>query len=106
MRSSNEIGSDGLYNFISAIRVASSDAALGKESWSSLMMKFIQRNVTKTHASNINTFQSPNHGPLGVLTKTECNFIIIHIDKLPLNQLIINLKVPLIKAYMEWKVTY
>ena len=45
MRSSNEIGSDGLYNFISAIRVASSDAALGKESWSSLMMKFIQREM-------------------------------------------------------------
>ena len=65
MRSSNEIGSDGLYNFISSIRVASSSDANDK----GVMVVFndeihIARNVTKTHTSNINTFQSPNQGPL------------------------------------------
>ena len=58
MRSSNEIGSDGLYNFISAIRVASSSEANHK----GVMVVFndeihTARNVTKTHTSNINTFQ-------------------------------------------------
>ncbi|MEJ7548001.1 asparaginase, partial [Staphylococcus hominis] len=61
MRSSNEIGSDGLYNFISSIRVASSSDANDK----GVMVVFndeihTARNVTKTHTSNINTFQSPN----------------------------------------------
>ena len=42
MRSSNEIGSDGLYNFISAIRVASSNDASGKGVMVVLMMKYIQ----------------------------------------------------------------
>ena len=70
MRSSNEIGSDGLYNYISAIRVASDEKARHK----GVMVVFndeihTARNVTKTHTSNTNTFQSPNHGPLGVLTK-------------------------------------
>lgn len=73
MRSSNEIGSDGLYNYISAIRVASDEKARHK----GVMVVFndeihTARNVTKTHTSNTNTFQSPNHGPLGVLTKDAC----------------------------------
>lgn len=67
MRSSNEIGSDGLYNYISAIRVASDEKARHK----GVMVVFndeihTARNVTKTHTSNTNTFQSPNHGPLGI----------------------------------------
>jgi len=75
MRSSNEIGADGLYNFISAIRVASSDEA--REN--GVMVVFndeihTARNVTKTHTSNINTFQSPNQGPLGILTKDNIHF--------------------------------
>ena len=59
MRSSNEIGSDGLYNYISAIRVASDEKARHK----GVMVVFndeihTARNVTKTHTSNTNTFQS------------------------------------------------
>lgn len=74
MRSSNEIGSDGLYNYISAIRVASDE----KARHNGVMVVFndeihTARNVTKTHTSNTNTFQSPNHGPLGVLTKIVFN---------------------------------
>ncbi|MBU5270908.1 asparaginase [Staphylococcus caprae] len=101
MRSSNEIGSDGLYNFISAIRVASSDAALGK----GVMVVFndeihTARNVTKTHTSNINTFQSPNHGPLGVLTKDRVQFHNHPYRQTSFKSINHQLKVPLIKAYM------
>ncbi|TGP13092.1 asparaginase, partial [Mesorhizobium sp. M1D.F.Ca.ET.234.01.1.1] len=52
MRSSNEIGADGLYNFLSAIRVAISDESLNM----GVMVVFndeihTARNVTKTHTS-------------------------------------------------------
>lgn len=40
------------------------------------------RNVTKTHTSNTNTFQSPNHGPLGVITKAVSIFTI---DRMSVN---------------------
>ena len=101
MRSSNEIGSDGLYNFISAIRVAIHDDSHDK----GVMVVFndeihTARNVTKTHTSNTNTFQSPNHGPLGVITKSGILFhhspyrqhVLPNIDE--------KLNVALIKAHM------
>ncbi|EHJ08268.1 asparaginase [Staphylococcus simiae] len=101
MRSSNEIGADGLYNYISAIRVASDDKAQNK----GVMVVFndeihTARNVTKTHTSNTNTFQSPNHGPLGVLTKDRVQFH--HSPYLEASYPNINdsLNIPLVKAYM------
>ena len=42
MRSSNEIGSDGLYNFISALRVAAADEAIDKGVMVVLTMKYIR----------------------------------------------------------------
>lgn len=101
MRSSNEIGSDGLYNFISAIRVASSNDASGK----GVMVVFndeihTARNVTKTHTSNINTFQSPNHGPLGVLTKDRVQFHHHPYRQSSFKMINHQLYVPLIKSYM------
>ncbi|ANQ64318.1 asparaginase [Staphylococcus equorum] len=101
MRSSNEIGSDGLYNFISAIRVASSDNAADM----GVMVVFndeihTARNVTKTHTSNTNTFQSPNHGPLGVVTKNSVQFHHKPYEHLVLNDINHDLNIPLVKAYM------
>lgn len=101
MRSSNEIGSDGLYNFISAIRVASSSNAQNN----GVMVVFndeihTARNVTKTHTSNINTFQSPNHGPLGVLTKDKVQFHHKPYHQKALPKVNDTLNIPLIKAYM------
>lgn len=101
MRSSNEIGSDGLYNFISAIRVASSDNAADM----GVMVVFndeihTARNVTKTHTSNTNTFQSPNHGPLGVVTKNSVQFHHKPYENLVLNDINHDLNIPLVKAYM------
>ncbi|HDB8055843.1 TPA: asparaginase [Staphylococcus aureus] len=101
MRSSNEIGSDGLYNYISAIRVASDEKARHK----GVMVVFndeihTARNVTKTHASNTNTFQSPNHGPLGVLTKDRVQFHHMPYRQQALENVNEKLNVPLVKAYM------
>ncbi|SGV52292.1 L-asparaginase [Staphylococcus aureus] len=101
MRSSNEIGSDGLYNYISAIRVASDEKARHK----GVMVVFndeihTARNVTKTHTSNTNTFQSPNHGPLGVLTKDRVQFHHMPYRQQALENVNEILNVPLVKAYM------
>ncbi|HHV6152059.1 TPA: asparaginase [Staphylococcus aureus] len=101
MRSSNEIGSDGLYNYISAIRVASDEKARHK----GVMVVFndeihTARNVTKTHTSNTNTFQSPNHGPLGVLTKDRVQFHHMPYRQQALENINDKLNVPLVKAYM------
>lgn len=101
MRSSNEIGSDGLYNYISAIRVASDEKARHK----GVMVVFndeihTARNVTKTHTSNTNTFQSPNHGPLGVLTKDRVQFHHMPYRQPALENVNEKLNVPLVKAYM------
>ncbi|HCY9862943.1 TPA: asparaginase [Staphylococcus aureus] len=101
MRSSNEIGSDGLYNYISAIRVASDEKARHK----GVMVVFndeihTARNVTKTHTSNTNTFQSPNHGPLGVLTKDRVQFHHMPYRQQALENVNEKLNVPLVKVYM------
>lgn len=101
MLSSNEIGSDGLYNYISAIRVASDEKARHK----GVMVVFndeihTARNVTKTHTSNTNTFQSPNHGPLGVLTKDRVQFHHMPYRQQALENVNDKLNVPLVKAYM------
>lgn len=101
MRSSNEIGSDGLYNYISAIRVASDEKARHK----GVMVVFndeihTARNVTKTHTSNTNTFQSPNHGPLGVLTKDRVQFHHMPYRQQALENVNEKLNVTLVKAYM------
>ncbi|HCX1370979.1 TPA: asparaginase [Staphylococcus aureus] len=101
MRSSNEIGSDGLYNYISAIRVASDEKVRHK----GVMVVFndeihTARNVTKTHTSNTNTFQSPNHGPLGVLTKDRVQFHHMPYRQQALENVNEKLNVPLVKAYM------
>lgn len=75
MRSSNEIGSDGLYNLISSIKVASSDEARGQGVLVVLNDEIhTALNVTKTHTSNLSTFQSPQYGPIGIVTKRGVHF--------------------------------
>ncbi|MEI4768415.1 asparaginase [Psychrobacillus sp. FJAT-51614] len=75
MRSSNEVGSDGLYNLLSAVKVASSDDAKDKGVLVVLNDEIhTAENVTKTHASNVNTFQSPQYGPIGFISKSIVHF--------------------------------
>lgn len=75
MRSSNEIGSDGLYNFQSAVWVALSDEAKNKGVLVVMNDEIhTARYVTKTHTSNVATFQTPTFGPIGLISKNEVLF--------------------------------
>lgn len=70
MRSSNEIGADGLYNLLSSIKVASNENSVDKGVLVVLNDEIHSaKNVTKTHTSNVSTFQSPQYGPIGIVTK-------------------------------------
>ena len=102
MRSSNEIGSDGLYNYVSALKVASTDDAQNK----GVMVVFndeihTAKNVTKTHTSNTSTFQSPNYGPIGSVTKSH---VIFHHQPFPYKKypnINPNIKIGIVKAHMD-----
>jgi L-asparaginase len=66
MRSTNELGSDALFNYQSALRVAISDGVKGV----GCVVVFNEqihaaRHVTKIHATNPAGFQSPGAGPIG-----------------------------------------
>ncbi|WP_153462746.1 asparaginase [Sediminibacillus terrae] len=100
MRSSNEVGSDGLYNLISSIRVANTDEAQDKGVLVVMNDEIhTAKNVTKTSTSNVATFQSPQYGPIGIITKQEILFHqkLISYESYPIQQLTKN--VALVKAY-------
>ncbi|MGD9678581.1 MAG: asparaginase [Vulcanibacillus sp.] len=70
MRSSNELGADGPLNVVNSIRVINDETSREK----GVLVVFndeihAARYVTKTHTSNVATFQSPQTGPIGVITK-------------------------------------
>ena len=72
MRSSNELGSDGVYNYLNALRVASDDKATDKGVLVVMNDEIhAAKYVTKTHTTNVSTFQTPTHGPLGLIMKQE-----------------------------------
>jgi L-asparaginase len=75
MRSINELGSDGLYNFECAIRVAASENAIGKGVLVVMNDEVHSaRYVTKTHTTNVATFRTPTLGPIGLVTKSKILF--------------------------------
>ena len=102
MRPFDEIGSDGLYNYISSLRAARNEKSYHR----GVLVVFndeihTARNVTKTHTSNIATFQSPNHGPIGFLTKDDIQY---HHQINPQNLFVkadIDCKVGLVKAHSD-----
>ncbi|GAB2027943.1 asparaginase [Lactovum odontotermitis] len=70
MRSSNEPGTDGYFNFLSAIRTAS-DSSSANRGVLVVMNAEVHaaRFVTKTHTTNVSTFQTPTYGPIGLVTR-------------------------------------
>ncbi|MCF6514707.1 asparaginase [Lactobacillus sp. S2-2] len=75
MRSSNEIGSDGLYNFQAAIEVAASDDAQNKGVLVAMNEEIHSaRFVTKTHTTNVATFRTPTLGPIGMVSHNKAKF--------------------------------
>ncbi|RAL22651.1 asparaginase [Thermoflavimicrobium daqui] len=75
MRSHNELGADGPYNLVNAVRVAAHDQAKGLGTLVVFNDEIhTARQVTKTHTSNVATFQSPALGPIGHLSKKDIRF--------------------------------
>ncbi|MFJ5564571.1 asparaginase [Lysinibacillus xylanilyticus] len=75
MRSSNELGADGIYNLVEAVRVAVDEEA--REKGVLVVMNdevHLAVNTTKTSTSSVNTFQSPQYGPIGLITKSRILF--------------------------------
>ncbi|MCA1030544.1 asparaginase [Bacillus timonensis] len=100
MRSSNELGADGPYNLISSVRVAANDNAKDKGVLVVLNDEIhTAKNVTKTHTSNIATFQSPQYGPIGIVNKRGVSFHHTPISRDTYEIKMITKNVPLLKAY-------
>ncbi|MBA4534090.1 asparaginase [Brevibacillus halotolerans] len=75
MRSSNELGADGPVNLISSVRTAIDPSSRNK----GVLVVFndeihAARHVTKTHTSNVATFQSPSYGPIGTISKKSIQY--------------------------------
>ena len=100
MRSSNELGADGVYNLVEAVRVACDKKAYHKGVLVVMNDEIHQAfNITKTSTSSVNTFQSPQYGPIGLVTKKA-----IHIQQQPTRRQYVPLKridkkVALLKVY-------
>ncbi|CAM4148625.1 asparaginase [Lacicoccus alkaliphilus] len=107
MRSSNEIGSDGMYNYLSSIRVAAERESENR----GVLVVFndeihTSHSVTKTHTSNIATFQSPNHGPVGFLTKEKVYYHHSVKPRMKFDEVDAEMKVGLIKAHVGLDETF
>ncbi|WCK56770.1 asparaginase [Aneurinibacillus sp. Ricciae_BoGa-3] len=75
MRSSNELGADGPVNLIQSVRVASSSESKGRGALVVFNDEIhAAKYVTKTHTSNVATFQSPQVGPVGTITKKTVSY--------------------------------
>ncbi|MFC7685145.1 asparaginase [Ureibacillus sp. GCM10028918] len=100
MRSSNELGADGVYNLVEAVRVACSDEARDKGVLVVMNDEIHQAfNITKTSTSSVNTFQSPQYGPIGLVTKK-----MVHIHQAPVKRRYVEVnsiekRVGLLKVY-------
>ncbi|KRM32503.1 asparaginase [Agrilactobacillus composti DSM 18527 = JCM 14202] len=100
MRSSNEIGSDGLYNFMSAVWTAASPQSRGKGVLVVMNDEVhTARYVTKTHTTNVSTFRTPTFGPIGLVAQHKVQFFqeLITQENVALDHVVD--RVYLVKAY-------
>ena len=100
MRSSNELGSDGLYNFESAIRVAADVQSLDKGVMVVMNDEIHSaRYVTKTHTTNVATFRTPTLGPIGLVSKQRILFMqqLVPTPRFPIAS--VDGLIPIVKAY-------
>ncbi|MCI5871860.1 asparaginase [Streptococcus sp.] len=100
MRSSNELGSDGIYNYLSALRVASHEKS--KDKGVLVVMNdeiHAAKYVTKTHTTNVSTFQTPTHGPLGIIMKNDILYFKTAEPRVRFELETISGTIPIIKAY-------
>lgn len=100
MRSSNEVGADGLYNMVNAVRVANATDSKFKGVLV-VMNDEIHSSAycIKTSSSNVATFQSPQFGPVGIITKQEVYYYHKWIERERIKFDEITKNVVLIKAF-------
>lgn len=101
MRSSNELGADGLINLHSAILVALEPESIGKGVLVVMNDEIHHAKfVTKTHTTNVATFQTPTFGPCGLIAKNRVIFFqkLTAYERFPLKN-ITKHNVQLVKAY-------
>ncbi|WP_209304971.1 MULTISPECIES: asparaginase [unclassified Gemella] len=100
MRSSNEIGSDGLANLRSALLVAASEEA---KNYGVLVVMNDEVHaaayVTKTHTTNVATFQTPTFGPIALVSKSDVIFFQKFLRKETYKTKRLDKKVHLLKSY-------
>lgn len=102
MRSSNELGSDGVYNYRTALRVAADEKSVDKGILVVMNDEIhAAKYVTKTHTTNVSTFQTPTHGPLGLVTKREILYFKTAEPRVRFDLSHISGTVPIIKAYAD-----
>lgn len=102
MRSSNELGSDGLINLQSAISVALCPDSLHKGVLVVMNDEIHHAKfVTKTHTTNVATFQTPTFGPCGLVAKNRVIYFqqLNQYERFPLVQLQ-KTNVQLVKSYV------
>jgi L-asparaginase len=120
MRPSTSLSPDGPINMFTAIAVASSPESTGKGVLIVMSSKiFSARDVTKTNTTNVDTFKSPNTGPIGIVNydkvryyvkparrnTAQSQFDITKIENLPPVCIIYEAEggaTPLIKAALEY----
>lgn len=101
MRSSNELGSDGLINLQSAILVALCPESQGKGVLVVMNDEIHHAKfVTKTHTTNVATFQTPTFGPCGLIAKNRVLYFqqLTEYERFP-TQTITRTNVQLVKSY-------
>lgn len=102
MRSSNELGSDGVYNYRTALRVAADKKSADKGVLVVMNDEIhAAKYVTKTHTTNVSTFQTPTHGPLGLVTKREILYFKTAEPRVRFDLSTVTGVVPIIKAYAD-----
>lgn len=102
MRSSNELGSDGVYNYRTALRVAADEKSADKGILVVMNDEIhAAKYVTKTHTTNVSTFQTPTHGPLGLVTKREILYFKTAEPRVRFDLSTVTGVVPIIKAYAD-----
>lgn len=102
MRSSNELGSDGLINLQSAILVALSPESQHKGVLVVMNDEIHHAKfVTKTHTTNVATFQTPTFGPCGLVAKNRVIYFqqLNDYERFPITTLTKS-NVQLIKSYV------
>lgn len=102
MRSSNELGSDGVYNYRTALRVAADKKSADKGVLVVMNDEIhAAKYVTKTHTTNVSTFQTPTHGPLGLVTKRDILYFKTAEPRVRFDLSHISGTVPILKAYAD-----